>query len=76
MVPKRLARQAVMRNRIKRIAREAFRHWMSELAGIDLVVRLVAPIDRQSPAADQTQMRLWRRQVDGLLAAIPRRQAT
>jgi len=41
-VAKRAVRRASERNRIKRIARECFRHMRTELAGIDLVL-LVRP---------------------------------
>lgn len=40
VVPKRLARRAVLRNRIKRLARETFRHRRDSLGGFDLVLKL------------------------------------
>lgn len=40
VVPKRLVRRAVLRNLIKRLAREVFRHQDSALAGYDLVLKL------------------------------------
>jgi ribonuclease P protein component len=41
VVPKRLAARAVDRNRIRRIAREAFRLAQSRFEGYDMVIRLV-----------------------------------
>lgn len=40
VIPKRLARHAVLRNSIKRQAREAFRHHYEILPAVDLVLRL------------------------------------
>lgn len=37
-ISKKAARHATARNRIKRLAREAFRHHQAELAGLDVVV--------------------------------------
>lgn len=37
-VSRRVARQAVRRNRIKRLIRESFRHHKTQVAGLDLVV--------------------------------------
>jgi ribonuclease P protein component len=38
VIAKRQLKRAVERNRVKRIARESFRHWQQQLAGVDLVV--------------------------------------
>ncbi len=38
IVSKRSAKKAVVRNRIKRHAREAFRHLQNRLGGVDLIV--------------------------------------
>lgn len=43
VVSKKLAPRAVDRNRIRRVAREAFRLQQEQLVGLDLVVRLVRP---------------------------------
>jgi ribonuclease P protein component len=40
VVPKRLARRAVMRNLMKRIARETFRHRLAVLPAMDLILKL------------------------------------
>ena len=44
VVAKKLARSAVTRNLIKRLARERFRHIRDTLGGYDLVLRLAKPI--------------------------------
>ncbi|MCZ7565944.1 MAG: ribonuclease P protein component [Burkholderiales bacterium] len=43
VVSKRLVARAVSRNRIRRLAREAFRLRQHELGGRDLVIRLTRP---------------------------------
>lgn len=50
VVAKRLARRAVERNLVKRIAREAFRMDRAALPCLDLVVRLSAPVGEASRA--------------------------
>jgi len=40
VVPKRLVRLAVARNRIRRLARESFRQHQRDLGGCDVVIRL------------------------------------
>jgi ribonuclease P protein component len=75
VVPKRLARQAVLRNGIKRIAREAFRHLLAELPSADIVIRLAAPARWPLRGSDGTQLIVWRTQIDGLLANISGRPA-
>ncbi len=37
-LPRREIRRAVDRNRLKRLARESFRHWKTRLSGWDIVV--------------------------------------
>lgn len=44
VIPKKQARTAVLRNAIKRQAREAFRHKRSGLPALDLVLRLTQPV--------------------------------
>ncbi|WP_255369633.1 ribonuclease P protein component [Nitrosovibrio sp. Nv17] len=47
VIPGRIERLAVSRNRVKRLLRETFRARQSELAGLDLVVRLRCKVLRQ-----------------------------
>jgi len=42
VVPKRIAPRALDRNRVKRIARETFRHWRGTLPPLDLVLVAVS----------------------------------
>ena len=65
VVAKKLARRAVLRNLIKRIAREAFRLKHASLPHHDLVLRLAAAPRDASRAA----MRL---ELDSLLDRLPR----
>lgn len=76
VIPKRLAKQAVLRNLIKRLARESFRHLANALPGVDIVVRLTAPAGPRTGGPPAFPRELWRRQIDALLAGIPTRQAT
>ncbi len=47
-VPKKGNRNAVRRNRIKRIVREQFRHCQVDLVGLDLVVQVFATIEDEA----------------------------
>lgn len=51
VIAKRVVRQAVSRNRIKRLAREAFRQLQAHLGGLDVIV-MARPgvVDRDNPA--------------------------
>lgn len=71
VIPKRLARRSVMRNLIKRLAREAFRRALPRLPMSDMVLRLT-----RKPAADtlsdRSVRRAWRAEIDALLIrAVP-----
>jgi ribonuclease P protein component len=44
VVAKKLAKRAVLRNLVKRIGRDVFRHLQPELPHLDLVLRLSAPV--------------------------------
>ena len=61
-IPRKVARSAVARNRLKRIVRESFRHHQGELGGLDIVVMgrvgLVEPDNAVLAAALE---RHWRR---------------
>jgi ribonuclease P protein component len=50
-ISRRATRTAVVRNRLKRLAREVFRHQQDSLAGLDVVVSVNQPI---SVTAQQT----------------------
>lgn len=68
VIAKKLARRAVWRNSIKRIGREAFRLARSGLPATDLLLRLAKPV----AAVDAPSRRLWRNEIDALLAKLPR----
>ena len=69
VIPKRLARRAVLRNRLKRLAREAFREVRGDLPVMDLVLRLARSADG---GADKEPSALWRRDIEMLLSRLPR----
>ncbi len=48
VIPKRNARRAVLRNRLKRLARELFRQQRKSLPKMDLVLRLARSADSKS----------------------------
>lgn len=52
VVPKRLARRAVMRNLMKRIIRESFRQQLANLPAMDLVLKLSRKPDAQALGCD------------------------
>lgn len=73
VIPKKQARTAVLRNAVKRQARETFRQRRAGLPALDLVLRLVQPLgpggrgvaDRQARAA-------WRAEIAALFDALCR----
>ena len=69
VVAKKIARRAVMRNRIKRQAREVFRQRRSGLPAMDLVLRLIKPL----PVSPWDALRLRiRGEMETLLDRLPR----
>jgi ribonuclease P protein component len=72
IVPKRLAKRAVLRNLLKRLAREAFRHSQAGLPPMDFILRLTKPPLAPGQKADPEKRRAWRRNIDALLAGITR----
>ena len=70
IVPKRLARNASLRNAVKRQGREAFRLVAQELAPRDLVFRLKRAISG-SRATDAQQRKVWRSEIESLLGKLP-----
>jgi len=69
IIAKKLARRAVQRNLMKRLAREAFRHARADLPGYDLVLRLARP---PGESLDAESRRAWRADFEQLLARLPR----
>ncbi len=69
IIAKRLARRAVQRNLLKRLAREAFRHARPTLPVYDLVLRLAKP---PGDRLDAESRRTWRADIEQLLARLPR----
>lgn len=69
VVAKKLARRAVQRNLLKRLAREVFRHARHELPHYDLVLRLARPPGLN---LDKAARLAWRADVAQLLTRLPR----
>lgn len=70
VIPKRLARRAVLRNLVKRQVRESFRTCLPALPHIDILVRLVKPIAPGLGEDRGQQRRRWRADIDILLAGL------
>jgi len=69
VIAKKLARRAVQRNLLKRLAREVFRHARHELPHYDLVLRLSKP---SGHSLDGQARQAWRSDVEQLLMRLPR----
>lgn len=69
VIPKRLAKHSVLRNAIRRQAREAFRQQAVELPVLDLVLRLVRPLKGLSEVKDE-QKRQVRSDIERLIARL------
>ena len=62
VVAKRMARQAVRRNYMKRVIREYFRLHAAEVGGVDMVVRVKQPFYRsEGILAREALQALWRK---------------
>jgi ribonuclease P protein component len=72
IIPKRLAKLSVLRNLLKRLAREAFRNANPGLPPMDMVLRLAKPALAAGAPLDRPQRRSWRKTMDELLAGVPR----
>jgi ribonuclease P protein component len=72
IIPKRLAKRAVLRNLLKRLARESFRNANPGLPAMDLVLRLAKPALAAGGQADRPQRQSWRKTIDELMAGVPR----
>lgn len=71
IVPKKQAKQAVLRNAIKRQAREVFRLRRSCLPAYDLVLRLVQPVRRSGILVDKQRKGAWRTEINVLFDRLP-----
>lgn len=71
VVPKRLVASAVMRNRVKRLAREFFRCRRTALPCLDLVLRLA-----RLPAEGLPKSPQLRSDIDRLFQRLPQLEAT
>lgn len=61
-VSKRVSKKAVRRNRIKRIARDSFRHMRAQLPGVDILLIARSSADQEdNPALHAELARLWQR---------------
>ncbi len=69
IVPKRLAKRAVVRNTLKRLSREAFRTIHKQLPSVDLVVRLTANVGRGGKLSAETKIG-WRNELDQLMLRL------
>ena len=65
VIPKKQARRAVLRNAIKRQAREIFRHRRAELPTVDIVLRLTLPLTPERTT--------WRAEITALLDQLCRK---
>ena len=70
IVPKRLARNASLRNAVKRQGREAFRLVAKRLAARDLIFRLKRSITG-TKATESQQRKVWREDLEALLRGLP-----
>lgn len=68
IIPKRLARNASLRNAVKRQGREAFR-LLGLALGNDLVLRLKRP-QTKSKADPRQQKKLWRQEIETLMKRL------
>lgn len=63
VIPKKQARNAVLRNAIKRQAREAFRLKRADLPALDLVLRLTRPVSAM-------EKKRWRAEIEALFGQL------
>jgi ribonuclease P protein component len=75
VIPKKQARAAVLRNAIKRQARELFRHRHESLPPLDLILRLAQPADRPRRSIDSSARAAWRAEITALFDELNRRTA-
>lgn len=75
VIPKKQARSAVLRNAVKRQARELFRQRRATLPAVDLVLRLAKPIGAQA-AEPAHGCAAWREEIGALLDKLCRKAAS
>lgn len=73
VIPKKQARTAVLRNAIKRQAREQFRKSRSRLPAVDVILRLARPLTGQK--ADAVSRAAWRAEIAVLFERLERKEA-
>lgn len=69
VIPKKQARTAVLRNAIKRQAREIFRRQQTDLPHWDLILRLTRPVER-TLAKDRQARAAWRSEIVALFEQL------
>ena len=72
VVGKKLCRASVGRNRVKRLAREAFRLQRQDFPAVDLILRLGVSLDKAKPRPSKAEMAA---EIAGLLRRLSRRLA-
>ena len=73
VIPKKQARTAVLRNAVKRQARELFRQVRGQIPAVDLVLRLSQPLNKphQPGFARKREIRAgWRAEMTSLFAQL------
>lgn len=74
VIPKKQARTAVLRNAIKRQAREMFRKSRSSLPAVDVILRLARPLTGQK--VDAVARAAWRAEMALLFEKLVRKAAS
>lgn len=72
VIPKKLARTAVLRNAVKRQARELFRTNRFRLPAVDMVLRLTRPLSGH----DAVSRSAWRTEIAALFDQLERKAAS
>lgn len=70
VVPKKQAKTAVLRNAIKRQARELFRRRRAGLPAVDLILRLARPVRLGGRPINATDKAGWREEIGSLLVRL------
>jgi ribonuclease P protein component len=75
VIPKKQARDAVLRNAIKRQVREMFRRRRIDLPPMDLILRLAQSIDRPKRVLDSAAKAGWRTEIAALFDQLGQKAA-